>query len=429
MTGRDRSAASDTFADGSHRPLAGLDPARSRHNWTRTAVTVVDESILVGGPDGRVTAFDPGAETGQRWVSKAESGYVVSVAATDARVVLGSRGGDAGVAVRSLEHGACRWRHAAAQEVGTAADDSIFAQPHVVDVSVSSGGDTGDDVTVAAIRRYERTGDHQSWSSVVLGFDPDGGILWRHRVPGSPVTLDTHAGRVAVAYNRRPADGDGLVVLDAATGDELVSWDPPGPGERRVGDVAFAGDTGAIAVASHADKRGYLLDPNGTERWRVDLGTPRETDGETVYTYPTHVCVAGGTPVFVTGNTFAEQTRDPDARHPSEHTVVAVAGGEVTWTHGTGGFARDISVSGSRVAVPSAQHFRRRDADTHAVHVFDTDRGHLGDRSVSGIAAAAALADGTLGVIEEPVEYHDDGVERGGHRLHTWGLDTSRPGP
>ena len=427
MTGTDHSAASETFADGSHRPLAGLDPAQSRHNWTRTGVTVADGTALVGGPNGRVTALDRGAETEKRWVSTADSGYVVSVAATDTRVVLGSRGTDAAVSVRSLGSGECRWRHPAAQEVGAAADDSIFAHPHVVDVGVTSGGSGGDDVTVAAIRRYERTGDHRSWSSAVLGVDPDGHIRWRYRAPASPVTLDTHAGRVAVAYNRRPAGGDGLVVLDAATGDELISWDPPGPGERRVGDVAFAGASGAIAVASHADKRGYLLDPNGAERWRVDLGTPRETDGETVYTYPTHVCVAGDTPVFVTGNTFAESTRDPDARHPGEHTVTAVAGGEVAWSHGIGGFARDISVSGSQVAVPSAQHFRRRDADTHAVHIFDTDRGHLGDQSVPGIAAAAAIADGTLGVIEEPVEYHDEGVERGTHRLHIWSVDPSGP--
>ena len=426
MTGTDHSAG--TFADGSHRPLAGLDPARSRHNWTRTAVLVADGTVLVGGPDGRVTAFEPESEREARWSVEAESGsgYVVSLAAADTRVAVGSRGADAGIAVRSLEDGACRWRHAAAEEVGTAADDSIFAQPHVVDVEFASG-DAGDGVTVAAIRRYERTGDHRSWSSAVLGFDPDGGILWRHRVPASPVALDTHAGRVAVAYNRRPADGDGLVVLDATTGDELASWDPNGPGERRVGDVAFAGDTGAIAVASHADKRGYLLDPNWAERWRVDLGTPREADGETVYTYPTHVCVAGRTPVFVTGNTFAESTRDPDARHPGEHTVTAVDGGDVAWTHEIGGFARDISVSGSRVAVPSAQHFRKRDADTHAVHVFDAGRGHLGRQSVSGIAAAAAIADSTLAAVEEPVEYHDEGVDRGGHRLYTWGLDTSRP--
>ena len=424
MTGTDHSAVSETFADGSHRPLAGLDPARSRHNWARTAVSITDGTVLVGGPNGRVTAFEPGIGREARWSAKSGSGYVVSLAADGTRVAVGSRGADAAVSVRSLGSGEGRWRHAAAEEVGTAADDSLFAQPHVVDVGVVPEAAAGDDVTIAAIRRYERTGSDRSWSSVVLGFAPAGDILWRHRVRASPVALDTHAGRVAVAYNRRPAGGDGLVVLDAATGDELVSWDPDALGERRVGDAAFAGG-GAIAVASHADKRGYLLDTDGTERCRVDLGTPQVIDGETVYTYPTHVCVAGDTPVFVTGNTFAESTRDPDARHPGEHTVTAVAGGEVAWAHGIGGFARDVSVSGTQVAVPSAQHFRRRDADTHAVHRFDARGGHLGDQSVPGIAAAAAIADGTLAVVEEPVEYHDEGVERGAHRLHTWRPDTS----
>ena len=400
--------------EGIRRPLDGIDPARSRHNWARTAAAIDGGTILVGGPDGRVTAFDsdPDSALEDRWTAGVGSGYAVSLAATDRWVVVGTRGPEAGIAVRSLPTGETRWTHPATDEVDTAAGDSLFEQPHVVDVAVAGGAD---DTVVAAIGRYERAGKEALRSSTVLGFAPNGTVRWRRAAAASPAAVDTHDGRVAVAYNRRSV-GDGLLVLDAATGDELVSWDPNSPGDRRVGDAAFVG--GAIAVASHADKRGYLLDPDGTEQWRVDLGVPRSVGGETVYTYPTHVCAADDTPVFVTGNTFAESTRDPDARHPGEHTVTAVAGGEVAWTHRIDGFARDVSTSGSQVVVPSAQHFRRRDADTHAVHVLDARRGHLDSRSIPGIAATAAIADGTLAAVEVPVEYHDEGVERGAHRLH-----------
>ncbi|MBB6647418.1 PQQ-binding-like beta-propeller repeat protein [Halobellus ruber] len=410
------------LAEGIRRPLGGLDPARSRHNWARSAVVVAEGTVLVGGPDGRVTAF--GADTGfeEQWSSDTGSGYVVSLAAADDRVAVGTRGADAAVSLVSSEGGAPQWTHAAADEVGTAAADSLLARPYVVDVGIAGGAATGDDVIVAAIRRYERPGGERSWSSAVLGIAPDGAVRWRHIADASPVAVDVDAGRVAVAYNRRPRAGDGLVVLDAATGKQVLSWDPDAPGDRRVGDVAFA--DGAVAVASHADKRGYLLGPDGTEQWVVDLGSPRSVGSETVYTYPNHVFAADGAAVFVTGNTFAEATREPDARHPGEHTVAAVDGGDVAWTHDIGGFARDVSASGSHVAVPSAQHFRRRDADTHAVHVFDACGGHLAERSVPGIASSAAIGAETLAAVEEPVAYHDEDVTRGSHRLRAWSVGT-----
>lgn len=408
------------LADGARRSLGGLDPARSRHNWVRSAAIVADSTVLVGGPDGRVTAFDSDSEAAGRWSSDAGAGYAVSLAAAEDRVAVGTRGADAAVSLVSAETGTQWWTHAAADEVGSAADDSLLAQPYVVDVGVATEAVAGDNVTVAGIRRYERSGGDRSWSSVVLGFDPDGEVRWRRTADASPVAFDIDAGRIAIAYNRRPGDGDGLVVLDAATGDRLLSWDPDRPGDRRVGDVTFA--DGNIAVASHADKRGYLLDSDGTERWRVDLGAPQSVGAETVYTYPTHVCAADGVVVFVTGNTFADATRDPDARHPGEHTVTAVDAGDVAWTHGIGGFARDISAAESQIAVPSAQHFRQRDADSHAVHLFDARDGQLAERSVAGIASSAAIGDGTLAAVEEPVAYHDEAATRGAHRLHTWSV-------
>ena len=345
----------------------------------------------------------------------------MSLAAGEDTLVAGRRGPEGSVSAFSSTTGDRQWHYAAAEDVGRATDESLLSQPYVVDVAVADG------TTVAAVRRSDRDGSDRDWSSVVLGIDPDGHVRWRYHARGSPIALDVDAGRVAVAYNRCTEHHvHGLVVLDLDSGDPVMFWDPGTEGDRRVGDVAFV--DGDLAVASHGDNHGYLLDDTGREQWRVDLASERTISGETVYAYPTHVVDADGVAVFVTGNTFAASTRDPAARHPREHTVLAVQDGEVAWTHEIGGFARGVSASGSLVAVPSAQHFRERTADTHAVGLFDARRGHRGSRSIPGIASAVALAEDTLAVVEEPVEYHDEGVTHGAHRLHTWQVDGKREG-
>jgi len=399
------------------RDLGEVDPASSRHNWARSALAATEDAVFVGTADGRVvaleTATDFASDDGERWETRGEHS-VVSMAATDEFLVVGERGGDGLVRVLDTETGDARWTYATADDVGTAARDSLFFRPYVVDLAV-----TGDRIVVAA-RRYERDGEERRWRSVVLGFDRGGRLAWRRRVHASPIAVDADGDRVAVAYNRCPnPEQDGLVLLDAHTGGRVASWDPETDGDRRVGDVAFAGD--ALAVASHGDKRGYLLDSEGNERWRLDLATERRVGDETVYAYPTHVCVADGAAVFVTGNTFAESTRDPDARHPDEHTAVGVDldGGERLWTRDTGGFARAAVAAGSRVFVPSAQHFREREADRHGVHTFDSTAGHVETEGLPGIPTAVAAGGGVLAVVEEPVEYHDEGVTRGAYRLRT----------
>jgi outer membrane protein assembly factor BamB len=403
--------------------LGGLAPAESRHNWARSAVAVADGTVFAGGAGGRVTAFRPAATPADAWSVAADDPptaaadrYVASLSARDDVLVVGERGPEGYVAALSAVTGERRWRYATADDVGRPTGESLLDQPYVVDVAVTDGA------TVAAARRHDRDGADRDPSSVVLAFGPEGDVRWRYPARASPVALDVDDGRVAVAYNRCPTDYDhGLAVLDADTGDPVALWDPGTEGDRRVGDVAFAAD--GIAAASHGDKGGYLLDDIGGERWRVDLGGERVVGGETVYAYPNHVRVVDGTAVFVTGNTYAESTRDPDARHPREHTVVAVDDGEVAWAHDVGGFARGVAADGPLVAVPSAQHFRERTAGAHAVHLFDARRGHLGSRSIPGIAAAVALGDGTLAAVEEPVAYHDDDVTHGAHRLHAWRVD------
>ncbi|GAB3317360.1 PQQ-binding-like beta-propeller repeat protein [Haloplanus salinarum] len=406
------------LVDPARRSLGDLSPAGSRHNRARSGAAIADDRLFAGGADGRVAAHRPDATPLEGWAgpgdqSTADERYAVSLAATADTLVVGERGPDGRVAALSPATGEVRWRYATAADVGTATRESLLFQPYVVDAAVI------DDTAVVAARRYDRDGDDRTWPSVVLGVDPDGGVQWRYAAHASPIAVDVGDGRVVVAYNRCTADHVyGLVVLDADSGALLANWDPGTEGDRRVGDVAVVDD--GIAVASHGDKHGYLLDFDGGERWRVDLASERSVDGDTVYAYPNHVAVADGTAVFVTGNTYAASTRDPDARHPREHTAVAVDGGDVAWTHDVGGFARGVAANGSFVAVPSAQHFRERSADTHAVHLLDATRGHLDSRSLPGVAAAVALGDDALAVVEEPVEYHDEGVTHGTHRLHAW---------
>ena len=292
--------------------LGDLGPAASRHNWRRSAVAVDGETVFAGLADGRVIAYDlEDGGTEERWsVEGDDERYVVSMDVADGLLVTGERGPEGRVCVRSAETGGLLWEYVTAEDVGSPADETFFAQPFVVDVQVA--GET----IVAAARRYERDGEVQEWSSVVYGFDLEGDLEWAFDAQASPIAFDVDDERVAVAYNRCPDNHDhdhGLVVLDCGTGEEVANWDPGTPGERRVGDVAFT--EAGIAVASHGDKHGYLLDENCGELWRVDLASERDLEGETVYAYPNHVVAADGTAVFVTGNTFAEETRDPDGRH------------------------------------------------------------------------------------------------------------------
>ncbi|ELZ95874.1 Tup1 like transcriptional repressor [Haloferax mucosum ATCC BAA-1512] len=406
----------DAFTN--RRDLGSLDPAASRHNWARSAVAVSGEQVFVGTADGRISGFDSSLEDGERWSVRGEH-RIVSMAAGDDCLVVGERGGDGRLRVLDPETGTLRWEYATTDDIGTATRESLFFLPYLVDVAVT------DDRVVAIARRYERDSDERVWTSVVYGFDHDGEVRWRYRTAASPIALDAERDRVAVAYNRCPeADQHGLVVLDGETGASRATWDPEIDAERRVGDVAFAGDD--IAVACHGDKRGYLLDGDGRERWSVALATKQSLGDETVYAYPNHVCVADGTVVFVTGNTFAESTRDPDARHPNEHTVFAVEDGDPKWTYDSGGFARGVESVGERVVVPSAQNFRLRSADTHCVRVFDAADGHVETTECSGIPTAIAVGDDVLAMVEEPVEYHDEGVTHGAYRLHVQPAAESR---
>jgi outer membrane protein assembly factor BamB len=375
-------------------------------------VALTDDTVLVGTADGDLRAFD--RELTPRWTADGGSdddGSVVSVDTFEGTAVVGERGPTGAVRCHDLDSGDRRWRYETADDVGEPQDETRFLLPFVADVVA------GEDRVYVAARRYERGGDGREFHSVVYAFDSEGAVDWHYRADASPISLAVRDDRVAVAYNRCPGDHQcGLVVLDREAGDERLTWDPGTDGGRRVGDVSLLAD--GIAVASHGDYCGYLLNEDGSHRWRVPLATPEPVGDERVYAYPNHVHATSAGVVFVTGNTYPEAGRETDARHPNEHTAVGVTpDGGRRWREPVGGFATGIDTAGDRVAVPSAQHFRDRDAEAHGLQVFDVADGAVAAVDADGVITAAALGGETTVAVEEPVAYHDGDEERGAYRL------------
>lgn len=445
---------------GFERVLLGtIDPARSRHMWTRSTVRVRDGLLVAGRWDGTVTAFE--ADTLEpRWTAEHPDHAVALATLTggdsdgSGTVLVGGRGESGTIAAYDAETARSRWSYETAADVGEPEGESIFELPYVVALEARGGGDEagaasdesdvgaaadGSDVATAsagadpaprvyaAARRYERDGETRRWHSTVYAFDGDGSVRWRYEADASPIALDLDdAGdRLAVGYNRCPGDHQtGLVVLDADTGDLAWTWDPGTDGDRRIGDVAFDGD--ALAVASHGDKRGYLLGPRGVERWDVDLAVETDVGDETLYAYPNHVVATDGLVAFVTGNTYATDRRETEGRHPNEHRIVAVdAAGDRRWDASVEGFAHGLDADGTTVVVPCAQNFRVRDPETHGLRWYDLESGDRGREPFAGVATAASIDEGTVAAIEEPVEYHDEGEVRGEYALHAGVLEAT----
>jgi outer membrane protein assembly factor BamB len=396
--------------------LGDIDPAGSRQRGRRSAVALTDDHVVVGTAAGDVRAFER-ASGRERWYAPGrDGGSIVAAVPFDGGVVVGER--SAAGAVRAYDDsGDLRWRVETAEDVGSPQQETRFFQPFVADIAAA-----GDRCYVAA-RRYERDsgapeGERRHFESVVYAFEGNGEEAWRYRTDASPIAVVADGERVAVAYNRCPGDYQhGLAVLDGADGSKRLCWDPGTDGLRRVGDVALVED--GVVCCSHGDYRGYRLDSRGRTRWRVDLGCPVEREEETVYTYPNHVHATDNGAVFVTGNTYPQEGRETDARHPAEHTAIGVtASGERRWTADIAGFASGLGTAGDTVAVPAAQHFRERDPATHGCQVLSVGAGPRRALETPGIASAAAADSGGVAVVEEPVVYHDEGDRRGTYKLH-----------
>jgi outer membrane protein assembly factor BamB len=408
----------DVTTDTATVALGNVEPARSRHVGRRSAVALTEDLLVVGTAAGGVRAYDR-ATLDERWSAAGTNDETSVVAATPfaGGVAVGERGPDGGVRLHDAATGRVRWRYATANDVGEPQKRSRFFLPFVADLAVRGGR------LYVAARRYERDGDDRSFRSVIYAFGKGGDVAWTHETDASPIGLDTDGpdrrdGRVAVAYNRCPGDHQhGVVVLDAETGAVQWQWDPGTAGQRRVGDVSLL--EAGVAVASHGDYRGYRLGAGGAERWAVDLATPTETDGETLYAYPNHVHATAAGCVFVTGNTYPEEGRETASLHPDEHTAFGYSpDGERVWSASVGGFAGEIAASGDRLAVPCAQQFRTRDPAVHGLHVFDLRNGRRVERDSPGIVTAAAVDGRTVAAVEEPVAYHDEDQRRGAYRLH-----------
>jgi len=410
--------------------LGDVPPARSRHQGRRSAVALADGLAVVGTADGDVLAFDAASDgpPTRRWRHETEGDpSVVAAVPFDGGVAVGERSARGQVRCHDAD-GGVRWTYDARTDLGAAQRETRFLLPFVA--ALAADGDR----LYAAARRYERRTDANGddvrhFESAVYAFEPDGAVAWTFPTDASPISLSVRDDRVAVAYNRCPGDHQhGLVVLDAADGSPRWMWDPGTDGQRRVGDVALL-DEGAV-LSSHGDYRGYRLDEGGRERWRVPLSTPTDVDGDTVYAYPNHVRVTDAGAVFVTGNTYPEEGRQTDARHPNEHTAVGVSlAGERRWSAPIGGFASGLGAAGDLLAVPGAQHFRDCDADAHALRLFDVVDGPVGTVETDGVVTAAAVDGDRAVAVEEPVVYHDDGRERGAYRLHRLAAESGAAGP
>ncbi|GCF13467.1 transcriptional regulator [Haloarcula mannanilytica] len=406
--------------------LGDVTSARSRHQGRRSAVTLTDGLAVVGTADGDLRAFDVSTDAGPprpRWQYDTDGEpSVVAAVPFDGGVVVGERSARGEIRCHDAD-GDLRWRYETRTDLGEAQQDTRFLLPFVA--SLATDGDR----LYAAARRYERRtaddgSDQRHFESVIYAFGADGTVDWTYRTDGSPISLSARDGRLAVAYNRCPGDHQhGLVVLDADEGDPRWMWDPGTDGQRRVGDVTLL-ETGAV-VTSHGDYCGYRLDSGGRERWCVPLATPTDIDGDTVYAYPNHVHATAEGAVFVTGNTYPEEGRETDARHPHEHTAIGVSpDGDRRWDAPVGGFASGLGTDGSLLAVPGAQNFRDRDADDHALRLFDIADGPIDTLDTDGVVTAAAVENGTAVAVEEPVVYHDEGYERGAYRLHRAGMES-----
>jgi len=394
--------------------LGAVDPAGSRHGGRRSALALTDDLVVVGGPDGTVRALAR-AGLDERWSQPGNGGSVVSATAVPGGVAVGERSAAGSVRVYDAD-GRPRWRYDTADDLGEPAKETRFLLPFVVDAVSDS------ERLYVAARRYERHGDRpegerRQFTSVVYAFEGSE-ERWRFVADASPIALDACGDRVAVAYNRCPGSHQqGLVVLDAATGGVRRAWDPPGGGQRRVGDVALLEE--GLVLTSHADYRGYALDSAGDVRWRRDLARPETIDGETVYAYPNHVHASERGVVFVTGNTYPEEGREAESLHPAEHTAVGYSreGGR-RWAVSVGGFASALASYAGTIAVPCAQNFRRRDRATHACRLLAVESGAVDAFGTDGVVTAAAIDGHGVAAIEEPVVYHDDGEVLGAFRLH-----------
>jgi outer membrane protein assembly factor BamB len=292
-------------------PLGGIEPARSRHMWTRSAVSIAESGDLVvtGEWDGTVTARETDSLE-SRWTAE-HPDHAVGIAPLGDAVVVAGRGETGTIAAYDAATGDRRWRYDTAADVGEAVKDTVFYLPYVVACETDTDAD-GTERLYAAARRYERDGDVRRWHSTVYAFAPDGtrlatgpihGSGWRHPLAVAPLGP---AGEPELAVVRKPHVEhvlefyrlDGSLTVEAT----LPGFRTHTYGSRNL-DGALAADLdadGAVEVLVPTTSRTELAavrrSADGAEvAWRLSLDGGLRTN-VTGVTLDGGVAVGAGTP-------------------------------------------------------------------------------------------------------------------------------------
>jgi len=247
-TGSVAAAADRLFVLGSDGSISSL-ALKDGHPLWRTASTiaafswpvVTDGTVVAGGSDGHLYAFD--ATTGTaRWMSDPAAGgdFPRGPSAGDGKVFAGSTDGTFTAVAAAT--GKVAWKHATTSgSFGTSAvrDGAVFVN-----------------------------GINADGSGELFAFDAaTGEIRWRMTPPGGQAPGSASADGTAVYVG----DADGVIAVKETDGSIL--WSSPAL-PAAVNPIVIADDT---LVVNDQDTVVGLDRHDGSERWRVELGGPSQS--------------------------------------------------------------------------------------------------------------------------------------------------------
>jgi len=391
VTGRPETQRQREFG----RPKAGEGTTRRYHN--QSAMVLTEEAVITGTPNGTVQVASLTGET--RWSTQQTTSAVSSLASTAERVIVGHRGPEGRVSAFERDSGRVQWEYITAEDVGSPKCTAHHAQPTVVDTLGTP------ELSYIAARRVEQdeAGRQTVSSSVVYAFTADGSLQWAYDTEWPVSGISQNDGQLVVSYRNCPTKDGSVLLLDAETGVRQGQWSPT-PEGGAVGDITTSEEV--IAVASHADQYGYLLDHTGAMRWSVNIGGEYTLGPEKVYTHPEYVVIADELVLFVTGQTQREA--HAPGRHPAAQTVIAVslADGTFAWKYQLHGQPLDVSHCHSQIAIATTNPR----TNGGMISVLSTDGEALTETHIDGIPTAVDCATDEVAVL---AEHHDIQLEQG----------------
>lgn len=271
------------------------------------------EDANAGGIDAWAFRLAPDGET--RWrttvgsagddeanaVAVASDGTIYVAGSTSGDLAGAHAGGDDAFVIALGPDGDERWR----VQDGSSGDDALFAASPAPDDGVYVGGHSDGDVGGP---------NAGGWDGVVRRYDASGATLWSHRVAGEAderiyglATTPEGGAVVAGAGPEGPEDGaDVPVFVRALDADGGERWSYAfGPARRDMGHPVAVAEDGTVFVAATtegevasantgvADAVLVALDPDGSERWRLQVGSERFDDASGVATWEGAVLLAG----------------------------------------------------------------------------------------------------------------------------------------